>query len=101
MGLFNFPGEQEHRTFHHKPIYYDEKEEELRQTFGRVDGTLEKESRDKDGNHIPGSYIKGSLRNGNYARRKGGTTAQRIIGLIGLILFSVILIYLVKFYSLL
>lgn len=101
MGIFNFPGEQEHRTYHHIPIYYDEKEEERKATFGKVDGTLEKESRNEKGEYVPGSYIRGSLREGNYARRKGPTTAQRIIGIVGLVLFFIILVYLVKFYSLL
>lgn len=99
MGFFTFPGEQEHRVFNYKPVYYDKDEEERRQVFGKVDGSLEKEN--KDGKYVPGSYIKGSLRDGNYSRRRGSTTAQRIIGIIGLILLAVILIYFTKFYSIL
>jgi|BioPla2DNA2_1021312.scaffolds.fasta_scaffold30660_1 hypothetical protein len=101
MGLINFPGERDRRTFRYRPIYYDEKEEELRQMFGHVDGRQEKESRDKDGNYVPGSYIRGSLRDGKYARRKSASTAQRIIGMVGLVLFFIVLIYFVKFYSML
>ncbi|HCQ72396.1 MAG TPA: hypothetical protein DIT75_03220 [Rikenellaceae bacterium] len=100
MGFFTFPGEQEHRKFNYKPIYYDKEAEERRQMFGKVDGTFEKEK--ENGEYKPGSYIRGSLREGNYARRNSGSTkAQRIIGIVGLILLAVILIYFTKFYSLL
>ena len=95
MGFFTFPGEQEHRRFNYRPIYYDKDEEERRQKFGKVDGTFEKE-------YVPGSYIKGSLREGNYARRTTvATKAQKIIGIVGLILLAIVLIYFTKFYSLL
>ncbi|HAY18602.1 MAG TPA: hypothetical protein DCY24_05305, partial [Rikenellaceae bacterium] len=60
MGFFTFPGEQEHRRFNYKPLYYDKDEEERRQKFGKVDGTFEKEK--EKGEYVPGSYIKGSLR---------------------------------------
>ncbi len=33
MGFFTFPGEQEHRRFNYKPLYYDKEEEERRQKF--------------------------------------------------------------------
>lgn len=99
-GLFTFPGEQEHRKFNYKPLYYDKEEEERRQKFGKVDGTFEKEK--EKGEYVPGSYIRGSLREGNYARRATvATKAQRIIGIVGLILLAVVLIYFTKFYSLL
>ena len=43
-----------------------------------------------------------TLREGNYARRATvATKAQRIIGIVGLILLAVVLIYFTKFYSLL
>ena len=100
MGFFTFPGEQEHRRFNYKPIYYDKEEEERRQKFGKVDVTFEKEK--ESGEYKPGSYIRGSLREGNYARRNTvSTKAQRIIGIVGLILLAVILIYFTKFYSIL
>ena len=78
MGFFTFPGEQEHRRFNYKPLYYDKEEEERRQKFGKVDGTFEKEK--EKGEYVPGSYIRGSLREGNYARRTTvATKAQKII----------------------
>ncbi len=100
MGFFTFPGEQEHRTFNYKPVYYDKEEERRKQMFGKVDGSLDKEK--EKGEYTPGSYIRGSFREGNYARRRTtATKAQRIIGIVGLILLAVILIYFTKFYSLL
>lgn len=101
MGFFNFPGEQDHRKFNYKPIYYDKDEEERKQVFGKVDGTFDKEK--EEGEYKPGSYLRGSLRDGNYARRgtSVATKAQRIIGIVGLVLLAVILIYFTKFYSLL
>lgn len=100
MGFFNFPGQQDHRTFNYRPIYYDKDEEERRKVFGKVDGRLEKEK--KEGKYVPGSYLKGSLRDGNYETRKSAAgKAQGIIGVIGLVLLIAILIYFTKFFSIL
>ena len=100
MGIFNWFGEQEHNTFDYKPIYYDKEKDELRQKFGHVDGTAEKEM--KEDTYVPGSYIKGSLRDGNYQRTKrAGSKAQGIIGIIGLALVVIVLYYIINFYSLL
>ena len=94
------PWPPRHRKFNYKPIYYDKEEEERRQMFGKVDGTFEKEK--ENGEYKPGSYLRGSLSEGNYARRgTAATKAQRIIGIVGLILLAVVLIYFTKFYSLL
>ncbi len=104
MGFFTFPGQQEHRKFNYRPIYYDKDEEERRQVFGKVDGRLdaEKEKEKENGEYKAGSYIRGAFRDGNYARRdSGATTAQRIIGIVGLILLAVVLIYFCKFFLLL
>ena len=44
MGFnFSFFGSQEHRVFNYKPRYYDPEKEALKEKFGHVDGTLEKE----------------------------------------------------------
>ena len=45
-------GDQEHRVFNYKPIYYDPKKEELRQKFGHVDGTIDEEM--KKDTYVPG-----------------------------------------------
>ncbi|MCQ2134885.1 MAG: hypothetical protein MJY88_07955 [Bacteroidales bacterium] len=99
MASFGWFGEQEHKVFNYKPIYFDQEEEERRRRFGRVDGTMNK--KDADGNDAPGSSIQGAFRNGNYAKRRGGTKAQSIIGLIGLILACIVLFQMAKFYTLL
>ena len=104
MGFFTFPGQQEHRKFNYRPIYYDKDEEERRQVFGKVDGRLdaEKEKEKENGEYKAGSYIRGSFRDGNYARRGDAAgSIQKIIGIVGLILLAVVLIYLCKFYLLL
>ena len=97
MALFTWFGDQERRVFHYKPRYYDEEKEELRQRFGAVDGSNET----KDGPYVPGSYLQGAFRDGNYARRRGVSRVHAIIGVVGLLLFFVILFYITKFYSLL
>ncbi len=94
MGFnFGFFGDQEHRVFNYRPRYYDEEKEALKEKFGKVDGSYEKEK------YVPGSYIKGSFRDGNYQRTRGANKAQKIIGIVGLVLFFVVLIYIVKFFG--
>lgn len=100
MGIFNFFGESEHRVFNYKPIYYDPDEERRKQMFGAVDGTFDKEK--EKGTYVPGSYIKGSLRDGNYRRTRShmGKT-QTVIGIISLLLIVVVLWLIAKFYAML
>ena len=100
MGLFNFFGDNEHRVFNYKPIYYDPEEEKRKKMFGAVDGTLDKEQ--KKDPYVPGSYIKGSLRDGAYSRTRShmGKT-HTIIGIISLLLIVAVLYFIAKFYSML
>jgi hypothetical protein len=100
MGLFNFFGESEHRVFNYRPIYYDPEEEKRKQMFGAVDGSLEKEK--EKGTYVPGSYIKGSLRDGAYRRTRShmGKT-QTIIGIVTLLLIVAVLWFIAKFYQML
>ena len=98
MGLFNFFGENEHRVFNYKPIYYNPEEEERKRRFGAVDGTLEKEK--KEGTYVPGASIKGAFREGSRTRTPM-KRAQTIIGIISLILVAAVLWYIAKFYSML
>lgn len=98
--MFNFFGDNEHRVFNYRPLYYNQEEEERKRKFGAVDGTLEKEK--KEGSYAPGSYIKGSMRDGHYQRTRAhmrGT--QVIIGIITLLLICAVLWFIAKFYSLL
>lgn len=100
MALFNFFGDGEHRVFNYKPIYYDPEKEELRRRFGAVDGSLEKSK--ENGTYVPGSYIKGSMRDGAYQRTRGHMSRiQTIIGIVTLILICAVLYFIAKFYSLL
>ena len=100
MARFSWFGDQEHRVFNYKPVYYDPEKEERRRRFGKVDGSAGTPDA-KTGEYAPGSYIQGSFRDGNYARRRGATRAQSIIGIIGLVLVAIVLIYIAKFYTLL
>jgi hypothetical protein len=98
--MFSFFGDNEHRVFNYKPIYYDPEEEKRKQMFGAVDGTLEKEK--EKGTYVPGSYIKGSLRDGAYSRRRGTMGKTRtIIGIITMLLIFAVLYFIAKFYSML
>lgn len=84
MAIYNWFGESEHRVFNYKPRYYDPKKE--------------KGKKDK----APGDLVKGAFRNGNYSKeKKHANKAQNIIGIIGLLLIAVVLIYIAKFYMLL
>lgn len=98
MGVFNWFGEQEHNVFDYKPIYYN------KEKFGRVDGSLDKKEdpADKKEEYVPGSYIKGSLRDGRYQKSRGtGSKGQNFIGIFGLFLVFIILYFIAKFYTIL
>lgn len=100
MGIFSFFGDQEHNVFDYKPMYYDKRKEEIRRKFSSVDKRVD-EDKDAD-TYVPGSYVKGSMRNGNYQRsRSTPNRAQNLIGLVGLLLVAVVLFYIAKFYTLL
>ena len=100
MGLFNFFGDGEHRVFNYKPIYYDPEEEKRKKMFGAVDGTLDKEK--QKGTYVPGSYIKGSMRDGAYSRtRSHMSKTHTIIGIVTLLLIVAVLYFIAKFYSML
>lgn len=95
MASFGWFGETEHRVFDYKPIYYDKEKDALKEKFGKVDGSLEH----KDTPYVPGSYVKGAFRGG--VKKTGSNRSQKIITLVGLILFAIVMIYITKFYSLL
>ncbi len=98
MGLFNFFGDNEHRVFNYKPIYYDPAEEERKRRFGAVDGSMEQEK--EEGTYVPGSYIRGSFREGSRTRTPMRRT-QTIIGIISMLLIVGMLLFIAKFYALL
>ena len=97
---FGFFGNQEHRVFNYKPRYYDPEEEQRKRMFGDVDGS-NKAAREK-GEYVPGSSIRGAIRDGNYQKtRSVQSRTQVIISIITLLLIAGVLWYIVKFYSLL
>lgn len=96
MGFsFNFFGESSHRDFNYKPRYYDPEKEERKRIFGNDD----KDSKAEE--YAPGKYLKGSFTDGGYRRRKlsASNKAQKLIGMMGLILFFCVLYYIAKFYG--
>ena len=100
MGLFNFFGEGEHKVFDYKPIYYNQEEDDRKRMFGAVDGSIEKEK--QEGSYVPGSHIRGSMRDGNYQRtRSTNTLIHTIVGIVTLILICAVLYFILKFYQLL
>ncbi len=101
MPKFGWFGDQEHRVFNYRPIYFDEEKEKRRQMFGRVDGSNESKDGKGEKSYSPGAYLHGAFRGGNYAKRRGANKAQSIIGLIGLILVGAVLFMIAKFYTLL
>ncbi len=99
MATFGWFGDQEHRVFNYKPMYYDPETEKRRQMFGAVDGSVEREK--KEGTYVPGSSIRGAFRDGNYAQKRSASKAHAFVGIVGLALLLVVLIYIAKFYALL
>ncbi|MBR4821934.1 MAG: hypothetical protein IKZ71_02160 [Bacteroidales bacterium] len=100
MGLFNFFGDNEHRVFNYKPMYYDREKEERMRRFKAVDGSLDK--KDENGNYVPGSYLHGAFRDGAYQNTRNRVKkTQTIIGIVTMLLIAAILFYIAKFYSLL
>ena len=59
MGFnFSFFGKQEVRRFSYKPRFYDPEAEERRKKYGDF-------TKPKAEDYVPGSHVKGSLRDGN------------------------------------
>jgi len=98
MSIFNFFGDGEHKVFDYKPIYYDKDAEERKRYFGKVDGS----DKNEKGEYVPGSYLKGAFRDGNYElTRTHNTKVHTIIGIITLLLLCGVLYFIAKFYSML
>ncbi len=96
MGIFNFSffGSGEHRVFNYRPRYYDPEKEALKEKFGEVDGSKDKQS------YTPGMYVRGSLRNGHYQKTRGASKVQKILGFVSLILAFVVIYLIAKYYPL-
>lgn len=96
MGFsFNFFGTQEVRKFNYRPRFYDPEKEERRRKFG--DHSKEKE----DQPYVPGKYIKGSLRDGNYQRTEDVSRNQKFLGVVTTILLFAVVYLIFKYYPIL
>lgn len=101
MGIFNFFGDNEHRVFNYKPVYFNPEEEERKRRFAQVDGSLDKKKAE-DEKYVPGSYVKGSFTDGRYSKTKGHLKrTQTIIGIITMLLIFAVLFLIAKFYTVL
>lgn len=96
MGFsFNFFGTQEVRKFSYKPRFYDPETEERRKKYG--DFTKPKD----DEKYVPGKYVKGSLRDGNYQRTKEVGRNQKMIGVVTMILLFAVVYLIFKYFPIL
>ena len=95
MGFsFNFFGTQEVRKFSYKPRFYDPEAEERRKKYG--DFTKPKEEK-----YVPGNYVKGSFRDGNYQRKVEVSRNQKTIGMVTMVLLAAVVYLLFKYFPLL
>ncbi len=100
MGFFNFFGDDEHRVFNYKPMYYDKEKEETFRKFRAVDGSDEREK--AEGQYVPGSYLHGAFRDGAYQQtRNRMKSVHAIIGIVTMLLVFAVLYFIAKFYSML
>ena len=95
MGFsFNFFGTQEVRKFSYKPRFYDPETEERRKKYGDF-------TKPKDEKYVPGNIVKGSLRDGNYQRKKEVSRNQKTIGVVTMILLFSVVYLIYKYFPLL
>jgi hypothetical protein len=95
MGFsFNFFGTQEVRKFSYKPRFYDPETEERRKKYGDF-------TKPKDQKYVPGSIVKGSLRDGNYQRKQEVSRNQKTIGAVSMILLFAVVYLIYKYFPLL
>jgi hypothetical protein len=95
MGFsFNFFGTQEVRKFNYRPRFYDPEAEERRKKYGDF-------TKPKDQKYVPGSIVKGSLRDGNYQRKQEVSRNQKTIGAVSMILLFAVVYLIYKYFPLL
>ena len=93
MGFnFSFFGKQEIRKFNYKPRFYDPEAEERRKKYG--DFTKPKE----DTPYVPGSYVKGSFRDGAYQKMARN---QKAIGAVTLVLLFAVIYLIYEYFPIL
>ena len=95
MGFsFNFFGTQEVRKFSYKPRFYDPETEERRKKYREF-------TKPKEEKYVPGNIVKGSLRDGNYQRKKEVSRNQKTIGVVTMILLFSVVYLIYKYFPLL
>ena len=95
MGFsFTFFGTQEVRKFNYRPRFYDPEAEERRKKYGDF-------TKPKDQKYVPGSIVKGSLRDGNYQRKQEVSRNQKTIGAVSMILLFAVVYLIYKYFPLL
>ena len=95
MGFsFNFFGTQEVRKFNYRPRFYDPEAEERRKKYGDF-------TKPKNEKYVPGSIVKGSLRDGNYQRKQEVSRNQKAIGAVSMILLFSVVYLIYKYFPLL
>ena len=94
MGFnFSFFGKQEVRKFNYRPRFYDPEAEERRKKYG--DFTKPK------GEYVPGQHVKGSWRDGNYARKEDVARNQKVIGMATMVLLFAVIFLISKYFPIL
>lgn len=97
MGFsFNFFGTQEVRKFSYRPRFYDPEAEERRKKYG--DFTKPQEEQKE---YVPGSYVRGKLRDGNYSQTKDVSRNQKVLGIITMILLFAVVFLIYKYFPIL
>ena len=96
MGFnFSFFGKQEVRKFNYRPRFYDPETEERRKKYGDFTKPKEKEG------YVPGQYVKGSLRDGNYSRKEDISRNQKVIGMVTMVLLFAVIYLIYKYFPIL
>lgn len=97
MGFnFSFFGKQEVRRFSYRPRFYDPETEERRKKYG----DFTKKEEEKTG-YVPGSHVKGSLRDGNYQKTVDMSRNQKVIGMVTMILLFAVIYLIYRYFPIL
>ena len=95
MGFkFTFFGKQEVRRFNYRPRFYDPETEERRKKYGDF-------TKPKDQKYVPGSIVKGSLRDGNYQRKQEVSRNQKAVGMVTVVLLFAVVYLMFKYFPIL
>lgn len=93
FGFFYVP---KHRTFNYKPVFYDERKEELQERIKAAEQA-------KSETYVPGTSIRGSFKKSREVSRKGVkyTPVMRFISVVTIAAFIAALVYMCNMFGLL